>query len=79
MSELNRAGLGEPGRLVGPYIIQLFDCLENLDLSQSHVSTTPPANANSPGEPGQMAVADNYLYVCYAPDKWGKTPFSINF
>ncbi|GAB1371204.1 hypothetical protein MASR1M45_12660 [Candidatus Kapaibacterium sp.] len=31
-----------------------------------------PETRNSPGIPGQMSMDDDNVYICYAPDKWGK-------
>lgn len=32
----------------------------------------PPATRNSPGQKGQMAMDDDYIYVCYALNSWGR-------
>lgn len=40
---------------------------------------TAPAHYNSTGTSGQIAVDDDYFYVCVSTDRWGKCPLIKNF
>ena len=76
---LDREGLGESGRLVGPYIVQLFDEVERLGQLAGLNSVPVPLSSNSPGEKGQMAIGENYLYVCVSKDRWKRVALTSNF
>jgi len=32
----------------------------------------PPVMRNFPGIPGQMSFDNDYVYICYATDSWGR-------
>ena len=74
---LDRTGLGDKGKLVGPFVVQLFDEVERLQQPNGLVEV--PQSADWPGQKGQIAVDERFLYVCYESNKWGQIPFSVNF
>jgi len=40
---------------------------------------TPPAHYNSPGTQNQIAIDDDYLYVCVSTDRWKRFLGFTNF
>ena len=74
---LDRTGLGKRGELIGPFVVQLFNEVERLQQPNGLVEV--PQSPDSPGQKGQIAVDQRYLYICYETNKWGQIPFATNF
>ena len=46
------------------------DGLMPSDIFAENEKVSPPGTSSDPGEPGQWALDDNYLYYCMQPDSW---------
>lgn len=61
------------GERFSPAWYQWFTLKVAKILDAPAAATAPPATANAPGTPGQIAFDPNFLYVCVGVNSWKRT------